>query len=58
MAAERESQRVRAWIKAHNRQAKREGGVRIVACPLPVKALWLNPAGVIFSASRAVRDLA
>ena len=37
------SQRVRAWVKAHNRQAKREGGVRIVACRLPVKAPWLNP---------------
>jgi hypothetical protein len=37
------SQRVRAWIKAHNRQAKAEGGVRIVACRLPSKAPWLNP---------------
>ena len=37
------SQRVRAWIGAHNRRAKRDGGVRIVACPLPVKAPWLNP---------------
>ena len=37
------SQRVRAWIKAHNRRAKREGGVRIVACFLPVKSPWLNP---------------
>ena len=36
------SKRVRAWIKAHNRQAKREGGVRIVACYLPVKSPWLN----------------
>jgi hypothetical protein len=37
------SRRVRAWIKAHNVRAKAEGGVRIVACPLPVKAPWLNP---------------
>jgi transposase len=37
------SKRVRAWIKAHNRQAKRDGGVRIVACYLPVKSPWLNP---------------
>jgi transposase len=37
------SQRVRAWIKTHNCQAKRDGGVRIVACRLPVKAPWLNP---------------
>ncbi len=36
------SKRVRAWIKAHNRQAKRDGGVRIVACHLPVKSPWLN----------------
>jgi hypothetical protein len=37
------SQRVRAWIKAHNRRAKQEGGVRIVACRLPSKSPWLNP---------------
>ncbi len=37
------SQRVRAWIKAHNRQAKRTGGVRILACRLPSKSPWLNP---------------
>ena len=38
------SGRVRAWIKAHNRRVKAEdeGGVRIVSCPLPVKAPWLN----------------
>lgn len=36
------SQRVRAWIKAHNRRAKQEGGVRIVACRLPSKSPWLN----------------
>lgn len=37
------SQRVRAWIKAHNRQAKKAGGVRIVTCFLPVRSPWLNP---------------
>jgi hypothetical protein len=36
------SARVRSWIKAHNRLAKAEGGVRVVACFLPVKAPWLN----------------
>lgn len=36
------SQRVRHWIKEHNRQAKQAGGVRIVVCGLPVKAPWLN----------------
>jgi transposase len=37
------SQRVRAWIKVHNRQAKPSGGVRILACRLPSKSPWLNP---------------
>jgi transposase len=37
------SQRVRQWIKAHNRQAKQQGGVRIVVCFLPSKSPWLNP---------------
>ena len=36
------SGRVRAWIKTHNRQARRDGGVRIVAGFLPVKSPWLN----------------
>jgi hypothetical protein len=36
------SARVRSWIKAHNRRVKGEGGVRIISCPLPVKAPWLN----------------
>jgi transposase len=37
------SQRVRAWIKSHNRQAKHSGGLRILACRLPSKSPWLNP---------------
>jgi transposase len=37
------SKRVRRWIGVHNRRVKREGGVKIVVCPLPVKAPWLNP---------------
>ena len=36
------SQEVRDWIQAHNRQAKRSGGVRIVVCQLPLKSPWLN----------------
>jgi transposase len=37
------SQLVRAWIRAHNRQVKRQGrGVRILACYLPSKSPWLN----------------
>ena len=31
------------WVLAHNQEAKRAGGVRIVACFLPVKSPWLNP---------------
>jgi hypothetical protein len=37
------SGRVRAWIRRHNRRARREGGVRIVVCFLPIKSPWLNP---------------
>jgi DDE superfamily endonuclease len=36
------SQAVRAWLKTHNRRVKREGGGRIVVCPLPSKSQWLN----------------
>ncbi len=37
------SQQVRRWIRRHNARVKREGGVRIVSCLLPVKSPWLNP---------------
>src|SRR5262249_774959 len=38
------SHAVRAWIRGHNRQVKREGkGVRILPCFLPIKSPWLNP---------------
>jgi len=33
---------VRAWLKAHNRCVKREGGCRVVVCPLPSKSPWFN----------------
>jgi len=36
------SKRVRTWIRGHNRQVRREGGVRIVPCYLPSKSPWLN----------------
>ncbi|MCC6417386.1 MAG: IS630 family transposase [Gemmataceae bacterium] len=36
------SRRVRDWMKAHNRRVKQEGGVRILACYLPIKSPWLN----------------
>jgi hypothetical protein len=37
------SREVRNWVKNHNRQAKREGGLRFLICQLPVKSPWLNP---------------
>ena len=36
------SQAVRAWLKAHKRRVKRDGGCRVVVCPLPIKSPWLN----------------
>jgi transposase len=36
---------VKAWVKAHNRTAKKqgtEGGCRILLCFLPSKSPWLN----------------
>ena len=41
------SREVRGWLRAHNRSVKQSGqGVRILACPLPVKSPWLNPMEV------------
>lgn len=37
------SHAVRDWLRHHNQQAHREGGVRIVPCFLPTKSPWLNP---------------
>jgi hypothetical protein len=38
------SHAVRAWIRTHNRQVKRERtGVRILPCFLPIRSPWLNP---------------
>ena len=37
------SREVRGWIASHNAAVKASGhGVRIVACPLPIKSPWLN----------------
>jgi len=36
------SHAVRAWLKAHKRRVKRDGGCRLVVCPLPSKSPWLN----------------
>jgi len=37
------SVKVRDWIREHNMKARREGGVRILSCLLPVRSPWLNP---------------
>jgi hypothetical protein len=37
------SQTVREWITVYNRQAKRDGGCRIMVCRLPSKSPWRNP---------------
>ncbi len=40
---------VRTWLQAHNRRVKRQGGCRVVVCPLPLKRPWRNriePKGV------------
>ena len=34
---------VQEWITAHNRQAKHEGGCRVVVYRLPSKSPWLTP---------------
>ena len=34
---------VHAWIAAHNRRVKRDGGCRLLVCRLPSKSPWLNP---------------
>lgn len=36
------NQAVREWLRAHKRRVKREGGCRVVVCPLPIKSPWLN----------------
>ena len=37
------SREVRAWIRDHNRWAKRDGGCRLLVCRLPSRSPWLNP---------------
>jgi hypothetical protein len=39
-----DSQKVRTWLRAHNRQVKQTGqGVRLLPCLLPSKSPWRNP---------------
>jgi DDE superfamily endonuclease len=37
------SREVRLWVRAHNQQVKRYGGVRLLTWCLPIKSPWLNP---------------
>jgi transposase len=37
------SKMIRNWLREHNREAKKKGGVRIIRCQLPSKSPWLNP---------------
>jgi DDE superfamily endonuclease len=37
------SREVRTWIREHNQQVKRKGGVRLLIWRLPIKSPWLNP---------------
>jgi hypothetical protein len=37
------SREVRTWMRQHHQRAKRAGGVRVLACRLPIKRPWLNP---------------
>jgi hypothetical protein len=39
------SYEVQRWLRAHNQEVHRTGGVRLVPCPLPTKSPWLNPIG-------------
>jgi hypothetical protein len=36
------SKEVKSWIRAHNREARQNGGVRLIVCQLPSKSPWLN----------------
>jgi DDE superfamily endonuclease len=37
------SREVRTWVRAHNQQVKRHGGIRLLTWCLPIKSPWLNP---------------
>jgi hypothetical protein len=37
------SREVRTWMRQHNQRVKRQGGVRLLPCRLPIKSPWLNP---------------
>jgi len=37
------SNRVKTWVRLHNKQVKQHGGVRLIVWLLPKKSPWLNP---------------
>jgi transposase len=46
------------WLAEHNRVVKRDGGVQVVLCPLPVKSPWLNNIETRWGpAKRAILEL-
>ena len=47
------SRQARAWIRAHNRRVKREGGVRILECRLPTRSPWPEPDRAAVAARQA-----
>jgi hypothetical protein len=48
---------VSGWLARHNRDVKRNGGVQVVVCPLPVKSPWLNNIETRWGpAKRAILD--
>ena len=42
------SKQTRAWIRAYNQRAKREGLARLIVCQLPTRSPWLMPLESIF----------
>lgn len=36
------SRQVQDWVRSHNRRVKKEGGIRLLICRLPVQSPWLN----------------
>jgi hypothetical protein len=51
------SKQTRAWIRAYNQRAKREGLTRLIVCQLPTRSPWLMPLESIFGwVKHRVRD--
>lgn len=46
------SKQVKQWVRQHNRQVRREGGIRLLTYLLPSKSPWLNPMEPIWLHSK------